>query len=640
MLIENLQIKNAFISYQNLSFDFSNDGFYLLVGKNGSGKTSIIESILFGKNTVSFDSDEEQRLYEKERYKLFAYVPQTIEESKLSVWNFLVRDNPSVNVEEISPLFSSFHLDPISFHEQYSRLSGGEKVKIAIISAILKRTRYFFLDEPTNYLDDQSVDELKSLLENLSKDHVVVVASHDTRLFGLESTRISLSGDSVEVSSIPALGKNKETAESQVCTRKANFSEISFLRINQPINYLFFALLIVFAINISLFVQNQYSQNFAFGELPEGGRMLIYCADYVYGEFNQRYCEKKGIQIDEQKVFDMIYLNDVPHLFEMPGVNRIYIKDLQKYDEYSLFQEHLVEAPETERIPVEYVALPSSLQRDSMYSGYLAQYNLLFLSSGRLPDDNASEVALSRKILEKCFGIEFEDDKEVIGTYVLIGEHSYKIVGVMSSDYCVLSYSDDLPECGVYLYSQDTFEAFKLRYQNFVEEHDYAYTNVDALACEVDVLKEEAFLNAVIQQFPANNYYSRTWEITTQSAVNEALVAKMLWLVMPVSSLFGVVFLLLQANQISQNIEKLRSYMRYYFSKAVLSHYILQMICGVFLTLVAVVLFNLWYNSYTEVWSYMSWLVYASWLLLVLPSCVYFVLKLIKVEFSNYRLLK
>lgn len=94
--INNLTILNKRISLKNLSFNFSSVGIYLVTGPNGSGKTSVIERIVYGRNDIEFENSKQQELYDKDRTFLFSYVPQNAVFPDMSVWEYVSKKNKSV----------------------------------------------------------------------------------------------------------------------------------------------------------------------------------------------------------------------------------------------------------------------------------------------------------------------------------------------------------------------------------------------------------------------------------------------------------------------------------------------------------------------------------------------------------------
>ena len=91
-------------------------------------------------------------------------------------------------------------LAKIETDRQVSRLSGGERTRLALAALITRRPDCVLLDEPTNHLDDAALELLGDFLRSLPG--VVTVASHDrvfldevcTDLVDLDSTHFGVDG--------------------------------------------------------------------------------------------------------------------------------------------------------------------------------------------------------------------------------------------------------------------------------------------------------------------------------------------------------------------------------------------------------------------------------------------------------------
>ncbi|QSL65937.1 hypothetical protein MERGE_003074 [Pneumocystis wakefieldiae] len=144
---------------------------YGLCGPNGSGKSTLLRAISNGQ-VDGFPTELKT-----------VYVEHDIDdtESKTSVLDFIVND-PSVVVKDRqeaidSLLKHSFTNDMLSI--PISNLSGGWKMKLALVRAMLQHVDILLLDEPTNHLDVKNVAWLEDFLT--SQTHITsIIVSHDS----------------------------------------------------------------------------------------------------------------------------------------------------------------------------------------------------------------------------------------------------------------------------------------------------------------------------------------------------------------------------------------------------------------------------------------------------------------------------
>ena len=182
MRIEKINIKNKFINLKNMEFNFDKNGVYLIKGENGVGKTSLIKNIIFEENSAYFSSECQSDQYKNDRKNLFSYISQDINVYECSILSYIKKGNKNIYKKDIEELISKFDLSYINLNQSFKELSGGEKIKVHIISGILKKTPYIFMDEPTNNLDDFSVKKLNEIIQFYSKEHTFIIVSHDPRL--------------------------------------------------------------------------------------------------------------------------------------------------------------------------------------------------------------------------------------------------------------------------------------------------------------------------------------------------------------------------------------------------------------------------------------------------------------------------
>ena len=158
---------NRFI-IKDFTYEFKDNGFYLLFGDSGCGKTTLL-NLLAG--FVACDSGE--ILVEGK----IDYITQ----DTFFVDFLTVMDNlkmVSEDTEKAHYLLNKFGLEKTA--EQYpSTLSGGEKQRLAIIRSVLQEKEILFLDEPTAALDEENKVLVFELLKEIKHDILIFCSSHD-----------------------------------------------------------------------------------------------------------------------------------------------------------------------------------------------------------------------------------------------------------------------------------------------------------------------------------------------------------------------------------------------------------------------------------------------------------------------------
>lgn len=196
-----------------LSFDGRKiiDGFHLrmnrgekviLAGRSGSGKTSILR-VLLGFTVP----DRGEVLIEGERvtgasiWRLrtrMAYVAQepVLGEGKVAdvlarPFSFRANGHLEHNLGTVRELFARLLLPEQLMDKEFRLLSGGEKQRVALISAILLERRILLLDEASSALDPESKTAVSDYLRTRG-DLTILSVSHDREGFGFADRVIEL----------------------------------------------------------------------------------------------------------------------------------------------------------------------------------------------------------------------------------------------------------------------------------------------------------------------------------------------------------------------------------------------------------------------------------------------------------------
>ena len=197
---------------RNVSFDIPSGKTVALVGRSGSGKSTIAN--LFTRfydvdsGTISLDGDKVEDYKLLNLRKHFALVSQNVH-----LFNDTVANNISYasegkftreEIEKAAEL--AYAPDFINKMEQGfdtmigengASLSGGQRQRIAIARALLQNASVLILDEATSALDTESEKAIQSALDELQKDKTVLVIAH--RLSTIESADQILVIDEGEV---------------------------------------------------------------------------------------------------------------------------------------------------------------------------------------------------------------------------------------------------------------------------------------------------------------------------------------------------------------------------------------------------------------------------------------------------------
>lgn len=182
----NVSFKHPIIGDGSISL---NQGFSLIVGKSGTGKTTLLYRIALmceDKNYDYYIDDEKIDLKNDQRLSQIRkqYIGYVLQESNLmeqynvieNLQHSALMTEQKVDYDEILKLV---HLH-VEKTQPIQSLSGGERQRLAIACALVKKPKILILDEPTSALDIENEKEIFHLLQTLSHELNIytIVSSH------------------------------------------------------------------------------------------------------------------------------------------------------------------------------------------------------------------------------------------------------------------------------------------------------------------------------------------------------------------------------------------------------------------------------------------------------------------------------
>lgn len=195
------------IVFKNVKFKYSEDEDYTLnglnlkvvpnkkiavVGKSGNGKSTIFNLLLryFDSTTgeILIDGINIKDLTEKSLRENISIIRQAPFLFNLTILENFKLVKPNVTLKEVRKYCKEAYIDDyiMSLPNKYNtvigeggiNLSGGQKQRLAIARTLLLNTKIILFDEATSALDNESQEYIKKTINNLVKDHTIIIVAH------------------------------------------------------------------------------------------------------------------------------------------------------------------------------------------------------------------------------------------------------------------------------------------------------------------------------------------------------------------------------------------------------------------------------------------------------------------------------
>ena len=200
----NLIYDNDVQALNNINFKIKKGEFVFLVGTSGSGKSSLIKTILKEINCTSGDISVNNQLIKELKNKEVPYFrrrlgvifqdfrllnEKTVYENVAMAMRVVEADE--TNVKKKVPIV----LEKVGLKGKincYPReLSGGEQQRVAIARAIVNDPLLILADEPTGNLDPETTIEILNILNEVNKSGTtILMATHDKEVVNSMRKRV------------------------------------------------------------------------------------------------------------------------------------------------------------------------------------------------------------------------------------------------------------------------------------------------------------------------------------------------------------------------------------------------------------------------------------------------------------------
>ena len=187
LLANNLSFsRNNVNVFKDINLSIGSGQIKQIKGKNGSGKTTFLKTIL---NILLPEDGEvfwEGKNIKKNIFNFYKEITLIMDEPSSTKSLTLINNinfwrgfsNSIITKNEVSLLLKAFNLEKYK-DTQVMYLSSGEVKKLELLRLIIEQKKIWILDEPYNHLDDASIEILnQTFIDHVEKNGIILFASH------------------------------------------------------------------------------------------------------------------------------------------------------------------------------------------------------------------------------------------------------------------------------------------------------------------------------------------------------------------------------------------------------------------------------------------------------------------------------
>ncbi len=174
-----IKLQDVKVEYPNFSIGFKETTLPLnkvtfVTGRNGVGKTTLLKAIA---KLLPYEGTIEYEGFATYHFQEPILFHRSVKDNILYPIK-IRKKNIEDYQEQLLQYASILHIDHL-LDRSAKLLSSGEKMKASLLRSILFQPEIILLDEPTNNLDLESIDQLIELIKTLKQDMTFVIVSHN-----------------------------------------------------------------------------------------------------------------------------------------------------------------------------------------------------------------------------------------------------------------------------------------------------------------------------------------------------------------------------------------------------------------------------------------------------------------------------
>tara|TARA_B100002052_G_scaffold194542_1_gene177395 strand:+ start:197 stop:802 length:606 start_codon:yes stop_codon:yes gene_type:complete len=194
LIVQNLSLYRSDVKiFEDVNFTLSSNKLLILKGNNGSGKTSLLKTILFLLEPSSGLIYWKGKNIQKSIYDFYnnltfigdktSSIRQLTVEENIKIWKKIFLSN--VSYEEINSILEVLKLHSLT-NQKVRTLSLGQVKKLELLRLIIENKKYWILDEPLSNLDSETIDIIAQSFEDHCKNNgSILFSTHQDIRFSL-----------------------------------------------------------------------------------------------------------------------------------------------------------------------------------------------------------------------------------------------------------------------------------------------------------------------------------------------------------------------------------------------------------------------------------------------------------------------